>query len=160
MFCGGQSFQKTHILRPMGPKKCYEIMMIKNEILKNTHKNVIKCRLLTTMDPKGNQQCSTLSPRNAFWPPWAVILLTRGHLQPFSSHWLPKSRQNEPESLQNTLSKVTHSIHLNKVNLSQQRPLIQSNITESARKQIKPCTQIRYKSLIKPCHSTGQAECS
>ena len=85
-------------------------------------------------------------------PPWAVILLTRAHLQSFSTHWLPKSRQNEPESLQNTLQKVTNSIHLNKVNQSQQRPLIQSNFTESARKQIKPCTQIRYKTLplIKP----------
>ena len=52
-----------------------------------------------------------------------------------------------PESLQNTLQKVTNSIHLNKVNQSQQRPLIQSNFTESAGKQIKPCTQIRYKTL-------------
>ena len=42
---------------------------------------------------------------------------------------------------------MTNSIHLNKVNQSQQRPLIQSNFTESARKQIKPCTQIRYKTL-------------
>ena len=80
-------------------------------------------------------------------PPWAVILLTRGHVRSFSSHWLPKSRPNEPESLQNTFQKVTNSIHLNKVNQSQQRPLIQSNFTESARKQIKPCTQIRYKTL-------------
>ena len=80
-------------------------------------------------------------------PPWAVILLTRAHLQSFSTHWLPKSRQNEPESLQNTLPKVTNSNHLNNVNQSQLHPLIPSNFTESGRKQIKPCPQIRYKIL-------------
>ena len=41
--------------------------MTKSEVLKKTPQNVIKCRLSTIMDPKGNQKCSTLSPRNASW---------------------------------------------------------------------------------------------
>ena len=122
--------------------------MTKSEILKKKHTNVMKCRLLAIMELKGDLKCCTLSPRNASWGhPWAAISVTRHHLQPFSSHWPPKSRQNEPESLQNTLQKVTNSSHLKKVNQSQRRPLIPSNFTESARKQIKPCPQISYKTL-------------
>ena len=70
-------------------------------------------------------------------------LTTRGHLQAFSSHWLPKSRPNEPKYT----PKVTNSSHLSKVNQSQRRPLIPANLSGSARKQIKPCAQIRYKIL-------------
>ena len=100
------------------------------------------------MDPKGDPKCFTLSPKNASWgSPGQQFCSPVAIYTKNSSHWLPKSRQNEPESLQNTFQKVTNSIHLNKVNQSQQRPLIQSNFTESARKQIKPCTQTHYKTL-------------
>ena len=64
----------------------------------------------------------------------------------------------DPESLQNTLQKVTNSSHLNKVNQSQRRPLIPSNFTESARKQIKPCAQIRCKTLPLSKSSTMRVE--
>ena len=39
----------------------------KREILKNTNKNDVKCRLIAIIDPKGDQKSSTLSPRNASW---------------------------------------------------------------------------------------------
>ena len=39
--------------------------MTQNEFLKNTNKNYTKCRLFAIMDPKVDQKCSTLSPRNA-----------------------------------------------------------------------------------------------
>ena len=60
--------------------------MTKNEMLKKTHKHVIKCRLLAIMDPKGDPKCCTLSPRNASWaypeqPFWSPVAIY-SHLAP------------------------------------------------------------------------------
>ncbi len=45
--------------------------MTKSEILKKTHKNVIKCRLLTIMDLKGDPK-SWGHPEQPFWSPVAI----------------------------------------------------------------------------------------
>ena len=118
--------------------------MTKSEILKNTHKSIIKWRLLTIMDPKGDQKCSTLSPRNAsLADPGQSFCSTVANY----SHWAPTDYQKAVKMSLIVAQKVIKSIHLTQVNQSQQRPLIQSNFTASARKQTKPCTQIRYKTL-------------
>ena len=99
------------------------------------------------MDPKGNPKCCTLSPRNAslgypeqpFWSPVAIY----NHL---ASTDYPKAVKMSLKVSQIHF-KSENSSHLNKVNQSQRRPLIPANLIESARKQIKPCSQIRYKIL-------------
>ena len=99
------------------------------------------------MDPKGNPRCSTLSHRNASWghpeqPFWSPVAIY--------SHLAPTDCQ-KAEKMSLKVSKyppkLTNSSHLGKVNQSQRRPLIPANLTGSARKQIKPCAQIRYKIL-------------
>ena len=127
--------------------------MTKSEILKNTNKNAIKCWLLAIMDPTRNQKCSTLSPRNATWAhpgqSFCSPVTIYSHLAPTDCQ---KAVKTSLKLSKIPFRKVTNQIHLNKVNQSQQRPLIQCNLTEATRKQIKPCTQIRYKTLplIKP----------
>ena len=60
--------------------------MTKNEMLKKTHKHVIKCRLLAITDPKGDPKCCALSPRNASWDhpgqPFCLPVAIYNHLAP------------------------------------------------------------------------------
>ena len=121
--------------------------MTKSEILKKTRKHVIKCRLLTIMDPKGDPTCCTLSPGNASWghpeqPFWSPVAIY-SHLAPTDCQKAAKMSLK----ISQCTPKVPNSSHLSKVNQSQRRPLIPANLTGSARKQIKPCAQIRYKIL-------------
>ena len=122
--------------------------MTQSEFLNNTNKNYIKCRLLPIMDPKGNQKCSTLSPRNASWAhpgqSFCSPLAIYNHLALTDYQKAVKMSLRVFKILS---KKKKKSRHLNKVNQCRRRPLIPSKITESARKHIKPCPQISYKTL-------------